>query len=196
MPFREIDAAMHAHTQITTNFLAQASWRLWNRTTSNFLLYNIQYSWWSWWSWWLCWSWSGQDLTFQVTCVGHLGQLSQFLRCLWLVLPGLGLLRWHIPRTHLAFQIQRLQPDANGYLISKSQNKKFRGKKLVELYEEKGMKRLAESGHNYFRVPFAIYVYFLNYKMSTYQIATQTFERCKAKIYGEVRKDSPMPGPR
>ena len=74
MPFREIDAAMHAHTQITTNFLAQASWRLWNRTTSNFLLYNIQYSWWSWWSWWLCWSWwsswscwSGQDRTSPVS---------------------------------------------------------------------------------------------------------------------------------
>ena len=131
---------------------------------------------------------TGQGLTFQVTCVGQLGQLLQFLRCLWLFLPGLGLLRWRIPRTHLSFRIQRLQPDANGYLISENPNKKLRGKKLIELYEEKGMKRLAESGHNYFRVPFAIYVYFLNYKMSTYQIATQTFERCKAKIYEEQKR--------
>ena len=65
-------------------------------------------------------------------------------------------------------------------------------KKLIDFYEEKGMKGLAESGHNYF----AICVYFLNYKMSTYQIATQTFEKCKASIYGEVREDPPMPGPR
>ena len=68
--------------------------------------------------------------------------------------------------------------------------------KLIEHYEEKGMKGLAESGHSYFEVPFAICVYFLKFKVSTYQIATHTFERCKAKIYGEVRKDSPMPGPR